>query len=184
MHYVIFDLEATCWRLRRPPRQEIIEIGAVMVGPDGERKSEFNAFIRPKLNPKLSDFCKELTSIEQHEIDAADDFQEVIWQFEDWLNTAHDKVTFLSWGDYDKHQLLMDAELHDLQIPWIQRHSCLKQEHAKLLKLKEPVGVKTALEFSGMQFEGTSHRGIEDARNTSRIFEHHILDWPFVQSAD
>jgi len=177
MHYIIFDLEATCWRLRRPPRQEIIEIGAVKVNHLGERIDEFNAFIKPKLNPKLSDFCKQLTSIEQHEVDGADDFQEVIWKFEDWLYATDDRVTLYSWGDYDKHQFMMDAELHELSIPWVQNHVCLKLEHARLLRLREPVGVKTALELSGMTFEGTSHRGIVDARNTARIFEHHFDDF-------
>ncbi len=177
MHYIIFDLEATCWRLRRPPRQEIIEIGAVKVGNKGERIGEFSAFIKPKLNPKLSDFCKELTSIEQEEVDRAEDFQEVIWKFEDWLYQSDDRVTLFSWGDYDKHQLQMDAELHELSIPWVENHMCLKTEHAKLLRLREPVGVKTALELSGFTFDGTSHRGIDDARNTARIFEHHFDDW-------
>lgn len=179
MHYIIFDLEATCWRLRRPPRQEIIEIGAVKVDSEGNRISEFNAFVKPRLNPQLSDFCKKLTSISQTDIDGADEFDEVIWQFEDWLYTSDDRVTLFSWGDYDKHQLVMDAELHNIEIPWVQNHHCLKLEHARLLRLREPVGVKTALELSGMTFEGTSHRGIEDARNTARIFEHHFTD--FIQ---
>ncbi len=179
MHYIIFDLEATCWRLRKPPRQEIIEIGAVKVDPQGNRVGEFNAFIKPSLNPQLSDFCKKLTSIEQADIDRADDFQEVIWSFEDWLFHTDDRFTLLSWGDYDKQQLVMDAELHAINIPWVQNHICLKAEHAKLLRLREPVGVKTALELSGLSFEGTSHRGIVDAQNTARIFEHHFDDWRF-----
>lgn len=182
MHYIIFDLEATCWRLRRPPRQEIIEIGAVMYDGQGNHCGEFSEFIKPKLNPKLSSFCTELTSIEQSDVDHADDFQEVIWKFEDWLYAADDRVTLLSWGDYDKQQFLMDAELHEMQIPWVQNHICLKQEHTKMLRLKEPVGVKTALELSGMSFEGTSHRGIVDAQNTARIFEHHFDDWRFIHA--
>jgi inhibitor of KinA sporulation pathway (predicted exonuclease) len=177
MHHVIFDLEATCWRLRRPPRQEIIEIGAVMVSDAGEIVGEFDRFIRPKLNPKLSEFCKELTSIQQADVDGAADFQDVIWEFEDWLKKANDRVTLYSWGDYDKQQLLMDAELHQMEIPWVHQHMCLKSKHARLLRLKEPVGVRTALALSGLLFEGTSHRGIVDAINTARLFVHHFGDF-------
>lgn len=146
-----------------------------MLNPEGKRISEFAAFVRPVQNPQLSSFCKELTSIEQHHIDRADDFAEVIGAFEDWLNGQ--KALMCSWGDYDKKQLLMDAEIHNLELPWLKDYLCLKLSHARLLKLREPVGVKTALEFSGMNFEGQSHRAIEDARNTSRLLEHHFDEW-------
>ena len=37
--------------------------------------------------------------------------------------------------------------------------------------------MKTALEFAGLQFDGTSHRAIDDARNTGRILEEMFDDW-------
>lgn len=175
IQYIVFDLEATCWRLRKPPRQEIIEIGATKLNDAGQRVSEFSAFVRPKLNPKLSSFCKELTSIEQYEIDRAQDFEDVMYDFEDWLGGT--SSLFLSWGDYDRKQLLMDAEIHEIELPWLRHYLCLKLSHSRLLHLREPVGVSTALEYSGLFFEGTSHRAIEDARNTSRLFEHHFDEW-------
>ena len=162
--------------MRKPPRQEIIEIGAVMIDERGEQLSEFSRFVKPKLNPKLSSFCKELTSIQQHKVDGADDFQEVIWDFEDWME-VDDQLRLCSWGDYDRNQLLKDGELHDIHLPWLNQFFCLKQSHARLLNLKEPVGVKTALEFAGLSFEGTSHRAIADARNTGRILQQHYDEW-------
>ncbi|WP_306643425.1 3'-5' exonuclease [Sanyastnella coralliicola] len=177
MRYVIFDLEATCWRRRKPPRQETIELGAVMVDEYGQRMSEFSEFIKPKLNPTLSSFCKELTSIEQHHIDGAEDFQDVMWSFEDWLKPNEGDYLLASWGDYDKQQLLRDGELHEIELPWLNHFLCLKMSHSKLLKLKEPVGVKTALEYTGLTFDGTSHRAIDDARNTARILEEMFGDW-------
>lgn len=62
MNYIIFDLEATCWA-QKGPISEIIEIGAVKIGPDLNTISEFSSFVKPMRNPILSDFCKELTSI-------------------------------------------------------------------------------------------------------------------------
>jgi inhibitor of KinA sporulation pathway (predicted exonuclease) len=179
MNYIVFDLEATCWKLRKPPPQEIIEIGAVKISETGERISEFSAFVKPKLNPELSRFCKQLTSIEQEDIDYARDFEDVIWDFEDWLNWPNEDILLVAWGDYDQAQLGKDALLHGLDFPWLKHFLCLKVAHTKLLKLKEPVGVKTALELAGFQFEGTNHRAIEDARNTARILEHHFGEWQF-----
>lgn len=148
-----------------------------MIDSAGDQISEFNAFIKPKLNPTLSSFCTELTSIEQHHIDGADDFQDVIWEFEDWLEPNSGDFLLASWGDYDKQQLLRDGELHELQLPWLDHFLCLKMSHSKLLNLKEPVGVKTALEFTGQTFDGTSHRAIDDARNTGRILQEMFNDW-------
>ena len=67
MHHIICDLEATCWaEERRPERMEIIEIGAVkLASPAGPVLGEFDALVRPVLEPTLSDFCRELTGIRQ-----------------------------------------------------------------------------------------------------------------------
>jgi inhibitor of KinA sporulation pathway (predicted exonuclease) len=178
--YIVFDLEATCWRLHNPPRQEIIEIGASKVSAYGEIISSFNSFIKPKQNPKLSSFCTQLTSITQADIDPAPDFQEVMWDFEDWLQSDKNDVVLLSWGDYDLKQLKMDAEIHEMQLSWTNQHFCLKEAHARLLKLREPVGVSTALEYGGLQFEGSKHRAIADAINTARILTMHFEDWDFI----
>jgi 3'-5' exoribonuclease 1 len=63
MNYVIVDLEATCWEGRDSSRNEIIEIGAVLVNEQQEILSEFEQFVRPLMNPVLSEFCKNLTTI-------------------------------------------------------------------------------------------------------------------------
>lgn len=71
MNYIIFDLEATCWENDRTKQNEIIEIGAVKLDENLAVIGEFQTFIKPKLNPILSDFCKKLTSISQEEVDQA-----------------------------------------------------------------------------------------------------------------
>ncbi|MEM9824691.1 MAG: 3'-5' exonuclease, partial [Bacteroidota bacterium] len=84
MNYVIFDLEATCWEYNFDDRlQETIEIGAFLLTPFGEIVGEYNRFIRPKLYPDLSVYCKELTSITQEEINRALPFDQVIEEFQD-----------------------------------------------------------------------------------------------------
>ena len=45
---------------------EIIEFPAVLVDlTTGERVATFHSFVRPRINPILSDFCKKLTGISQ-----------------------------------------------------------------------------------------------------------------------
>ena len=72
--FILYDLEATCWRTSRPKRVEIIEVGAVKVNEDLEITSEFCAFVRPMVHPVISRFCTSLTSIRQSDVDRAPQF--------------------------------------------------------------------------------------------------------------
>ena len=73
MNHLVVDLEATCCNRNSFPRteMEIIEIGAVMTDSQFEVIDEFQSFIKPVRHPELTDFCKELTTISQQEVDSA-----------------------------------------------------------------------------------------------------------------
>ncbi|MEC0180666.1 exonuclease domain-containing protein [Paenibacillus peoriae] len=168
MNYIIFDLEATCWENDRTRQNEIIEIGAVKVNANLEIISEFQAFIKPKLNPQLSDFCKSLTSISQQEIDMATYFPLVIYKFQEWI--GKEPYYLCSWGFYDKSQLKKDCELHKIRTEWIRNHISIKHQHGKLIGNDRGVGMERALKMLNLPLEGTHHRGIDDAKNISKIF--------------
>lgn len=177
MNYIIFDLEATCWEDRNNQKQaEIIEIGALKADSQGNPVSEFSEFIQPKLHPELSDFCKELTTIEQSDIDSADPYPLVIAKFKQWIN-VHEPYVLCSWGFYDKKQFTKDCILHELDTHWLQRHISLKHQYAAIKNLRRPVGINTALQKEGLELEGTHHRGIDDARNIYKIFKAHFGHW-------
>ena len=127
MNYIIFDLEASCW-LGRPPHgiNEIIEIGAVKVNDYGEIDSVFSKFIKPTVNPVLSDFCRKLTSISQGDIDRARTFPHVISAFMEWVGVEEERYTLISWGKYDREQLGQDCRLHKLDTDWLDHHFNLK----------------------------------------------------------
>ena len=52
-----------------------------------ERVDVFHSFVRPVINPKLSEFCKSLTGIEQETVDKAEVFQDVLIRFESWMKS-------------------------------------------------------------------------------------------------
>ncbi len=177
MNYIILDLEATCWKDRSIQKQnEIIEIGAVKINDKGEPQDEFCEFIKPKLNPVLSDFCKELTTITQEEIDIADPYENVIERFKNWIDVEEPYV-LCSWGFYDKKQFQKDCELHNLSIDWLENHISLKHQYAKIKNLRKPIGMGGALKKEKLTLEGTHHRGIDDARNIAKIFIANIEKW-------
>ena len=177
MKYIILDLEATCWDQKGLKKQnEIIEIGALMCDESGKVLSEFSEFVKPTLNPELSPFCTELTSIEQHHVDAAETFPKVIQAFWDWIN-LEESYLLCSWGLYDKNQFKKDCELHQLNTEWANQHISLKHQYTEIKNLKRHTGMKGALWMEKIELEGTHHRGIDDARNITKIFQKHLGEW-------
>lgn len=169
--FIIYDLEATCWRSRAPKKVEVIEIGAVKVNEFLEITDEFCAFIRPMLHPQISDFCTQLTSITQSDIEDAPAFDEAVADFESWIAPNEVRTVLMSWGEFDKRQLLHDSDLHHLELPWLRYHACLQHHYSKWKGSKNQIGLKSALKMEGLSYSGTQHRAIEDARNMARLFQ-------------
>ena len=177
MKYIIVDLEATCWETKDPKnKNEIIEIGAVCINETKEEESRFTEFVKPVLNPVLSDFCTELTSITQTDIDNADTFEKVIDRFKTWINTEEAYI-LCSWGFYDKVQFMNDCNLHNLKTDWLNQHISLKHQYAEINRFKKTIGMKQALKNEKLELTGTHHRGIDDAINISKIFINRFDEW-------
>lgn len=180
MNYIILDLEATCWEDRTLKHtSEIIEIGAVRVNANQEITGEFSRFIRPQRHPELSEFCKSLTTITQEEIDAAASFPVVLEEFLQWIKGDNSSYHLGSWGFYDKKQFEKDCTLHGLDTAWLNPHISIKHQYATITGAKRPMGMAGALKREGLDLVGTHHRGIDDARNISKIFLKHFDHWQY-----
>jgi 3'-5' exoribonuclease 1 len=169
MQYIIVDLEATCWEnTRNTNRMEIIEIGAVLLmSISHEPVSEFNRFVRPVVEPKLSDFCRKLTSITQTNVDKADTFGTVFHEFLDWI--GQEPFVLCSWGAYDLNQFRTDCQRHGIAFPeTFERHINLKKEFARVFNIRS-CGMAKALAHAGLPLEGLHHRGIDDAWNIAKL---------------
>jgi inhibitor of KinA sporulation pathway (predicted exonuclease) len=170
-YYLIVDLEATCSNDGSVPRHEmeIIEIGAAMQSHRTfEVESEFQSFVRPVRHPELTEFCTELTGITQGDVAAAPLFRHALEAMKEWLY-AFDDSLFCSWGDYDRNQVLQDCGFHRVAYPFRSGHLNLKAEFSRALDRKKKLGIVEAVRFLGMEFEGSHHRGLDDARNIARI---------------
>lgn len=178
MVYIIVDLEATCWENKENSPNEIIEIGAVCINQAGEWVDQFDTFVQPKVHPVLSEFCTSLTSIRQADVDEAPTFPVALEGFQEWIQTYTENSYMLcSWGYYDQVQFKDDCLLHGLAIDWLQPHISLKHQYANLKNLRRPIGMKKALQKEGIALEGTHHRGIDDAINTTKIFLTYLDFW-------
>jgi len=171
---LIVDLEATCWEDKSMfAEMETIEIGALLIDlHDRDNAREFDCFIRPVRNPILSDFCKNLTSINQEDVDRAETFPVAFPKFLEWAGDLNG-LTFASWGGYDKWQFENDCTYHKIEYPF-EDHFNIKRFFAKAHRNKK-YGLSRAVRKSGLEFEGTHHRGIDDARNIWYVLKK-ILD--------
>jgi inhibitor of KinA sporulation pathway (predicted exonuclease) len=147
---------------------ETIEIGAVKLeGPSLQVCGEFQSFVRPVAEPVLSEFCVELTSIRQSDVDSAPIFPEALESLVEWVGT--DPVVFCSWGAYDGGQIENDCRRHKVPFPtMLERRINLKKAFAQLHGIG-PCGMKRALAILGRDITGSHHRAMDDARNIAVI---------------
>jgi 3'-5' exoribonuclease 1 len=167
--YLVIDLEATCDDAHRMPREEteIIEIGAVLLDDALRPIEEWQTFVRPVIHPALTRFCTKLTSIVQAQVDGAPLFAEAIAALAAFLGER--TPLFCSWGDYDRAQLARESARNRVALPLGSEHLNVKQAFLERVGDGKPRGVGQALKYAGLRFEGTVHRGIDDARNIARL---------------
>ena len=171
MELIVVDLEATCWntsRLRN--HMEIIEIGAVRLDASLTIVDEFACFVRPVVEPKLSQFCTALTTIRQADVDGADMYPAVFTRFLEWIGAGPYRLC--SWGFFDVGQFRLDCPRFGLVFPeqFESDHLNIKQVFADR-KCVRRCGMAAALDLLGLPLAGTHHRGIDDARNIARIVQ-------------
>lgn len=165
---IVFDLEATCWDDgHSAERQEIIEIGAVRLGPDLRVTGKFERLVRPKDEPTLSDFCAKLTGIRQLDVDAARAFPDALAEFDAWCGDGLYRLA--SWSRYDLEQLRRDASRHGLALPpRLERHVDM-QELYSVSRSCPTLTTHEALAQEGWPPLGRAHRGYDDACNVARL---------------
>ena len=169
------DLEATCDELMEyeipralvvsPDEMETIEIGVAVIDL---RRMEivdmFQRYVRPVLHPTLTDFCINLTSIRQADVDVAQSFPEVATEFTAFLQ-KYPNSAWGSWGDYDADQLAADA-LRANCTPLLRevQHLDIERSYREIFACSS-MGLRAALEALGLNWKGQYHRGIDDAKN-------------------
>ncbi len=175
---VILDFEATCDEANPPLPQEIIEFPSVLVDLELQAvTATFTAFVRPVHHPRLRQFCRDLTSIRQADVDAAATFPEVLQQHQAWL-AEHDcddpeDAALVTCGDWDLATMLPGqcaaSELSVAALPRIYRQWInLKTVFAAVMGRKAG-GMPSMLQALGVPLRGHHHRGIDDCHNLAAL---------------
>ena len=168
-YLLAIDLEATCDATQLPSAtREIIEIGAVVI--DGQTKAmvaEFQSFVRPVKTTILTEYCRNLTSIQQDDVDQAPLFPEVLARLNAFL-APYSALTFCAWGDYDYRQFRRDCTSHEQTFPFSAQVD-VSRKFRRFKGLDKRPSLREAAAMMDVDFEGTHHRAIDDARCLASI---------------
>nr|CAD7575074.1 unnamed protein product [Timema californicum] len=88
-YLIVIDFESTCWEGEQGgwKQPEIIEFPAVLLNiHSGQLEQEFQQYVCPIENPKLSEFCKSLTGITQQQVDDGVPLSTCLLLFSRWIN--------------------------------------------------------------------------------------------------
>ncbi len=180
MTFIVLDLEATCWKgndMNRIP--EIIELAAYSINGYRDWLDSFQRFIKPTSHPRLSAYCLELTGITQEQVNKAKKFDRVFPEFQEWLE-AHDQPQLIcTWGDKDMSIIRDECRTHDIDDSFLPKSINLKSQYASNFQLSREVGLLKALEYSSIDFEGSPHRAVDDAYNTTKLFLQYMDRWQY-----
>lgn len=160
-------------------KQETIEIGAYEVDAYGRVGAAFSRLIKPILHPQLSHFCRQLTHIDQVDINRARDFTRVIQAFQDWIDLDSTPYVLAAWGNFDELQLRRDCQLHDLDEYWLDPSINLKAQYRELRNLPKKRGLASAVRHEGFEWSGEQHRALDDAENTVKVFRKLLDVWQY-----
>jgi inhibitor of KinA sporulation pathway (predicted exonuclease) len=158
------------------------------VNADAYAVSAFDTFVRPTLNPRLTQFSIDLTAITQEDVAAAPTIDIALKSYMKWLKSL-DLVDengfrkgswcFATWGDVDiMSTLRQELEYKSIRLPpcfdrWINlKHDSIYKKHY----CREPKGgLRACVESIGtLTWEGRAHNGFVDSVNTAKIVRHMI----------
>lgn len=190
---LVLDFEATCWDQKDCSKSapEIIEFPCILYDIKKNKIiSEFQQYVMPFENPRLTPFCTNLTGIQQHQVNNGVPLGTCLMLFKKWLRDqefAHKiplnisdpmkKCIMATWSNWDINICLRyECQRKRLTIPnvfneWIDLRQLYREHY-----LRKPKGLYGALQELGLEFEGREHCGLHDAKNTAKLAGRMIID--------
>ncbi|KAL2461095.1 ERI1 exoribonuclease 2 [Abeliophyllum distichum] len=173
-YFIVIDFEATCDKGKNPHPQEIIEFPSVIVSSvTGQLEACFQTYVRPTCNQLLSDFCKDLTGIQQIQVDRGVTLSEALLRHDKWLEKKGIKNTnfaVVTWSNWDC-RVMLESECRYKKIrkpPYFNRWINLKVPFCDVFGGVR-CNLKEAVQMAGLAWQGRAHCGLDDAKNTARL---------------
>ena len=179
MTYIILDLE---WNQpisyqSRTYREvgdklifEMIQIGAVRLGPDLTPAEAISIPIAPTHYLRIHPRIKRMTGLDSEKLAGAPNFRDALLQFTSWCGEDY---TLLTWGCDDISVLYQNISFfHCEDIPMAPLCD-IQKLFSEVHHLKDRSGLKTAMEMTGIRAEESMafHNALYDAWYTALVFK-------------
>ncbi|KAF9650514.1 exonuclease RNase T and DNA polymerase III [Thelephora ganbajun] len=195
-YLLVLDFEASCGESGFPKNQmEIIEFPTIVYDLQGKKEvGRFHEYVKPVMQPQLTEFCTGLTGIPGTEINSAEPFPPVCERFKAFLknqNLWDDPSTyaFITCGAWDLHTML-PRQLSQIMSanPSAKSDDRLLVTHfqERVINIKTTFqgkyGYKHSKEMAQMlgalniHLVGRHHSGIDDCGNILRIVKRMLDD--------
>lgn len=182
---VVIDIEATCWNGVHPPDEEneIIEIGVCTLDVQTFRRLDRDSILVKPECSTISAFCTELTTITPELVEKFGiKFATACWKLRKQYSSS--RRAWASYGDYDRRIFEAQCKARGIRYPFNSTHLNIKNLFALMMGLKTEVGLAEALSILNISFEGTHHRGVDDAWNAAQILSHIVRQIRFVPETE
>ncbi len=172
---LVVDIEATCWRDDPPlgEESEIIEIGLCELDIATGMRGEPQAILIQPQRSELSEFCSELTTLTPEMLVGGTTFEAACALLLDDYRSQ--ERTWASYGDYDRLQFQSQCSTWGVPYPFGRSHINVKNLLALNQGLKREVALQRGMRLLGLPFEGTVHRGVDDAWNIAAMLARVLL---------
>ncbi len=179
---VVVDTETTGLDARE---YDPIQIGVVMLDENLDEIDSFESLLRPHSSAR-SPRAMEVNKISEAELKNAPSFKEAIWKLDGKLRALGfplhgkymDRTMFAAWnGSFDEQFVKEGCRKAEISYPFgfpVDVKTLAVFNFAKRGFTFNPGhggGVERALQLLGLEFEGSAHNALADARNTARILK-------------
>lgn len=128
----------------------------------------WSSLVKPT-RTEVNEYCTNLTGITAEMVrKEGKPFSEVCNSIENQFGHGS---AWLTWGESDRDVLLRASEYAGVRYPMAKTHINGKHLYSVLRGRRRELGFKKALQAEGIQFEGTPHRAMSDAKNLAVLWQ-------------
>ena len=176
---IVFDME---WNQPLPWKQyphvpkalmpgEIIQIGAVMLDPQGKPMGEFSVSVKPRYFRQVHWKVKKLTHLSESDMLGGDPFPEAAERFGEWCRQGEGEFDLFAWGGEDERVLCANLEAWGLDPAWVpeQVYDLRLIYDSFLGRTETSTSLTDAAEALGVALDMEQHDSLNDARYAAAI---------------
>lgn len=173
--YVVYDLEMCKVpkgekREEFGSRQELIQIGAVMLDEDFNAVDSFMTYVAPRFG-FIDSFIEKLTGITPANTENAPSTEEALNAFLSWI--PGDAI-LVSWSENDPIQIYHEIDGKHIELPRLEtlldESLDCQWEFEEKIGATRAYGLSDALSITGIDCNKGAHDALIDARNTAMLF--------------